>query len=352
MPLIHPKVDRRVLLAALTTLLVLLAGACSADRASAFEVGVQDNPVFVFNNYVSRDTALSKAKAFNARSARLEMYWGDYVRYGFAPYDAAVNAALSRGIRPQISVTGTPQYDPQGDQRVSWSNPNVQAYADFLTQVTQHFKGRVMRYSIWNEPNQCYFLSGSICSYSNSAVKQRQAIYRNLYIAGAAAIKAVDRTAQVLFGELAPINDPLGFLTAVTKRGGIRADGLAHHPYQIAPKGRRVTGVSATPAIKRMLRSLARSRKFRTYSGGIVPIYYTEFAVIKGYGGIRSEAQRASRTISDFKYMKKQGVKQIIWYHLVIYPSTVRDAFPSGILQTNGTALPTYNALVKARRSW
>ena len=352
MPLIHPKVDRRVLLGALTTLLVLLAGASSADRASAFEVGVQDNPVFVFNNFVSRDTALSKAKAFNARSARLEMYWGDYVRYGFAPYDAAVNAALSRGLRPQISVAGTPQYDPQGDQRISWSNPNVGAYANFLTLITQHFKGRVKRYSIWNEPQQCYFLSASSCSYSRSAVRGRQAIYRNLYIAGSAAIKKVDRRAQVLFGELAPINDPLGFLTAVLKKGGLRTDGLALHPYQIAPKGRRITGVSATPAIKRMLRSLARSRKFRTYSGGTVPIYYTEFAVIKGYGGIRSEAQRASRTISDFKYMKRQGIKQIIWYHLMIYPSTVRDGFPSGIVNTNGVGVPTYNALVKARRSW
>ena len=86
-----------------------------------------------------------------------------------------------------------------------------------------------------------------------------------------------------------------------------------------------------------MLRSLARSRRFRTYSGGTVPIYFTEYAVIKGYGGIRSEAQRASRTVSDFKYMKRQGIKQIIWYHLVIYPSTVRDYFPSGILNTNGT---------------
>jgi hypothetical protein len=352
MPLIHPKVDRRILLGALTTLLVLLAGAFSADRASAFEVGVQDNPVFTFNKYVPRDTALAKAKAFNARSVRLEMYWGDFVRYGFAPYDDAVKAALRRGLRPQISVAGTPNYDPDGDQRVSWLNPNVSAYASFLTQVARHFKGRVKRYSIWNEPNQCYFLSKSSCSYSNSAVKQRQAIYRNLYIAGAAAIKRADRKAQVLFGELAPINNPLGFLTAVTLRGGVRADGFAQHPYQIAPKGRKVTGVSATPKIKSLLRSLARSRKFRTYSGGTVPIYFTEYAVIKGYGGIRSEAARASRTVSDFKYMKRQGIKQIIWYHLVIYPSTVRDFFPSGILNTNGTGVPTYNALVKARRSW
>ena len=107
-----------------------------------------------------------------------------------------------------------------------------------------------------------------------------------------------------------------------------------------------------TPAIKRLLRSLARSRKFRTYSGGTVPIYYTEYAVIKGYGGIRSEGRRASRTVSDFKYMKRQGIKQIIWYHLVIYPPNVKDFFPSGILNTNGSGLPTYTALVRARRSW
>ena len=36
----------------------------------------------------------------------------------------------------------------------------------------------------------------------------------------------------------------------------------------------------------------------------------------------------------------------------LIYPSTVRDGFPSGIVNTNGVGVPTYNALVKARRSW
>ena len=64
--------------------------------------------------------------------------------------------------------------------------------------VAAHFKGRVDRYAIWNEPNLSAWLAPSSTS---------PAQYRSLYKTAYTAIKTVDPKAKVLFGELAPNRD-------------------------------------------------------------------------------------------------------------------------------------------------
>jgi hypothetical protein len=349
-----PRLALRRATVALGAAGALAAFGGAAQPASAMEVGVQDSPVFVFQTYYNRVAALQRSMAFGTNTLRIDMYWGDYKRYGFGPYDQAVKAAVQRHVRPQISLSGTPNYDPKGDPAIKWSNPNVRRYAGWVGLVARHYKGKVRRYSIWSEPNQCYFLSKSSCSYSKSAVSQRIAIYRTLYRAGYSSIKGNDRSAQVLIGELSPINDPLGFLSRVVSSPSYRivSDGFALHPYELATH-RRVTGISSTPRIKALLRSLAGSRKLRTPRGGTVGLYYTELGYVRGYGGIRTEAQRASKTVAGFRYAKRQGVRQVVYYHLVAPPSGFpRDPFPSAILTSTGAATTTYTALVRARRSF
>ena len=325
--------------------------AVAAQPARAMEVGVADNPVFFSQSYYSRDAAFANALAVGARTLRIEMYWSDYVRRGYAPYDAAVDAARARGIRAQLALVGTPRYD-NGDKRITWRNPNVRLFAGWMGAVVTHFRGRVSRYSVWNEPNQCYFLSKGGCSYSRAAVRARVNVYRTLYRAGYAAAKRSDRRAQVLIGELAPINDPLGFLGRVAN-GTYRllADGAALHPYELV-RNRAVTGISSTRRVKRTLSGLARRGRLRTPGGRTVPIYYTEFGYITGYGGLRTEAQRARRTVAALRYAKRLGVRQVVYYHLVKAPAGVADPFPSGIVTHTGSPTSTYTALVRARASF
>ena len=342
---------RRALAALAATVAAGTGGAASAQPASAMEVGVQDNSVFVFQYYFNRDIAYQRARQFNARTVRLELYWGDFKRYGFGLIDQAVDGAGARGLRPQITIAPTPQSDPRGDQRVSWRNTNVGNFASFVQQVVTHYKGRVRRYSFVNEPNQCYFLSRSSCSYSRSAVRQRAALYRRLYLAGYGVTKRIDRSAQVLIGETSPLNNPLGFLSAATG-SGVRADGFAHHPYELAGGRRSIVGISSTPAIRGFVRGLRGSRKLRTARGATVPIYYTEFGYIRGRSGIRTEAQRASRTVAAFRYMKRQGIRQVVYYHLVKPPSGFSDPFASGILDPFGRTTSVFTRLVGARRSF
>lgn len=345
------SVDRSTCRRALATLAAgLLCCVVGAQAGEAMELGVADNPVFLSQSYYSREQALSKAAAFGARTLRLEVYWSDYVRWGYAPYDAAVDAARARGITTQLTLVGTPKYD-NGDQRIRWRNPNVRLFTGWMGAVVNHFRGRVTRYSVWNEPNQCYFLSQGNCSYSRAAIRARVNIYRTLYRAGYRAAKQADRRAQVLIGELSPINDPLGFLRSVAN-GSYRllAYGAALHPYELV-KHRSVTGISRTPLVKRTVSALARAGRLRTPRGATVPIYYTEFGYITGYGGLRSESQRASRTVAALRYAKRQGIRQLVYYHLVKAPSGLADPFPSGIVTSTGGDTSTYTALVRAGAS-
>ena len=53
-----------------------------------------------------------------------------------------------------------------------------------------------------------------------------------------------------------------------------------------------------------------------------------------------------------FRYARRQGVKEMLYYQLVQSPSgtLAGDVWDSGIVRLNGTALPTYTALVSAAR--
>ena len=57
--------------------------------------------------------------------------------------------------------------------------------------------------------------------------------------------------------------------------------------------------------------------------------------------------------MAAFRYAKSQGVRQVVYYHLVTPPRGFpRDPFPSAILSAAGAATSTYTALVSARRSF
>jgi hypothetical protein len=206
----------------------------------------------------------------------------------------------------------------------------------------------VIRYSVWNEPNIVYYLE-----------PQRKAptLYRNLYRAAYNAIKSADPGAQVLYGELYSGNlrggggtAPLTFLARAT--GGLRADGLAYHPFQFNfgpyQRSRRFVAVASVSRLRASLRSLARRGRLRTRGGGTLPIYFTEFGYqIKGSWVLRPERRRASWTVAAFQLAKRSGVRSMLYYHLVRSYSRRWD---TGIVTSGGSLMAPFQALVRARR--
>ena len=345
--------SRRALLSVLIAAASLgaLWAAVPAPASAAMQVGVQDDPVFVFQSYAPPggvQAAFSDARAFGSRWIRVNVIWSDYVRHGFGRYDTAVNSARARGLNVQMTVAGTPSYDSRGNRRLSWIRPRPSRCAAFVTTVAKHFKGRVFRYSLWNEPNLGRWLSPT---------RQAPLLYRKLVLAGYPALKRVDGRNQVLIGELTSSHDPLGFLRKAAS--GLKADGFAYHPFEFYRRpgsggsSRGFTGINSTPTIKGTLRTLARQHRLTTLRGGTLPLYYTEFGYLtKGFYRM-SESRRRDWTVRAFRYARAHGVKEMVYYQLVQSPSgtLAGDVWDSGLIRLNGTALPTYTALVKASRN-
>src|SRR4051812_9779903 len=227
----------RRFVAALLTLTVCLGAASSAHAAHGMEIGLQDDAVFVYQQYYDRDLALDQARQLGVTRLRVNVLWNRaaavqerqrmapaQVIYKWAPYDSIVDAAAARGIKVQMTVSGPAPAWANGKHRSRVHDgaykPNAHLFGQFVHDVALHFKGRVDRYSIWNEPNW----PGWLAPY-----KSAPRLYAGLYRAGYAAVKGVDPNAKVLFGELAPQGRrgkslaPLTFLRQVTRHAHFKA---------------------------------------------------------------------------------------------------------------------------------
>ena len=122
--------------------------------------------------------------------------------FNFAVLDNAVDEAR----RLNLFVFATLAYSPKwavADQTCQdgTNNPchtkppaNPQDFADFVFQVVSHFKGRVMHYGMWNEPNLKDFFDGSLDDYVNK-----------ILVPGARAAKWADPEVKILAPELAGV---------------------------------------------------------------------------------------------------------------------------------------------------
>jgi hypothetical protein len=347
------------LLAALIALIV--AGAAAQTASARTAIAIQDDSVFLNGGFPKYKLAQGypQAKALGVTWVRFNIIWGDYKasckkhgnRNCFAPWDAAVNNARQFGVNPQITIAGTPQYEPRADKWLSWNRPPASRFKSFVTLVAKHFKGRVFRYSLWDEPN----LPRWITPY-----QQAPRIYRSLVLAGYSAVKRVDRRAAVLIGEFTSANDPITFLQRMG--GGVKADGVAWHPFEffsapgskiIRRRPRRFSfiGINSTPWIQSTLRQLARQRRIRTPGGGPLPLYYTEFGYQSAGRYRMSESRRKVWALKAMRLVARFKVREMLWYQLV-HNRSFGDVWDSGLVSNRGATDATYRNLRSHRRSY
>jgi hypothetical protein len=250
---------RRPSLLILAVLLVFAVAAPSAGAAqraqnSPLEIGLQDDQVFVAQNLLTPQMGYDLAKQLWVSRLRINLGWagvvGDSandrtvprpVPYDWTNVDRAIDQAAANGQRVQLTLLGpVPAWASARHGKPSNFKPNPRLFAQFARAAAQHFKGRVDRYSIWNEPNYSSWLNPHV-----TAPQQ----YRKLYIGAYKGIKSVDPNASVLLGETSPIgrsgvaSSPLTFLrqitcskpdyTAAKNCEPLRLDGYAHHPYTL-----------------------------------------------------------------------------------------------------------------------
>ena len=271
----------RKALLALAPAVLLLAMAGSASASTKQETILQDDRLFgdpgrqlaaieeadslgvdtihtvvVWDTLAPKNTAKKKPAGFNGADL------GDYEAEKWDRFDDLVREANKRGIDILMSPSGpVPTWGSTckrpGSPKVC--EPNAKEYGAFFTAVVKRYNGRtrdenqggeilpkVDRFSVWNEPN----LKGWLQPTSKNVM-----LYRDLFYAAQTGLaKGGQRRAQLLLGELAPLNGSLRFYQqlfcidaagkalqsrAATKAGckpgkrikQLKATGVAHHPY-------------------------------------------------------------------------------------------------------------------------
>jgi hypothetical protein len=344
------------LLAVLAAWLLLRGGVerPPPSPAPALEVGLEDDAVFLNRYYYRREVAFDQARQLGVTRLRVLVGWAKVLGasaegavpparpvYGWAPFDDLHRAAKAHGIRLELVLTGPAPGWATADGRVGAEQPDPAPFARFAAAAARHFRGRVDRYSIWNEPNYVSWISPA------SAAPR---IYRDLYAAGYRAIKLADPSARVLIGETAPYAQPgratapLAFLRRLAcvdrsyrptgRCTPLRADGYAHHPYdferapeEVRPGADDVT-IGSLARLTAALDRLGETGTLRTPAGRPLDVHLTEFGYFRRGKRALPESTRAAYLQRAFEIASRnRRVRQMLQYLLVSPPTDSPSAF-------------------------
>ncbi|HEX4719517.1 MAG TPA: hypothetical protein VH300_13370 [Thermoleophilaceae bacterium] len=237
-----------------------------------------------------------------------------YPAGAWAPYDAAIQGAVARGMQVFLNIGGAaPGWAVGGKSTPAGAyRPNATAFGRFAKAVGTRYPS-VKLWSVWNEPNLPVFLLPQRSS-TKSHYPVSPTLYRNLYRAAHNGLAASGHGRDtILLGELLPVGKsshttrssirPLEFLrelacvdshyhayrgTAAKERGckGFKAlplSGIAYHPYALAggPTKRPPNKDDATiGTLSRVTKVVDRLRARHRFSGPAhPPLWLTEFGV-------------------------------------------------------------------------
>ena len=383
--------DARALLALVLATVGSGVGAGQATAAPGMEIALQDDYVFVEQYYYGREAALVQARQLGVSRLRVNVRWASVVRkanarkaprkprYMWSKFDSLVSDAARHGIKLQVAFTGPAPRWATGNRKIGNRAVDPKRFGRFVRDAAKHFKGRVDRYSIWNEPNWHTQLEpANNCrknDWNDGCDSKLGELYRKLYVAGYRSIKAVDRRAEVLFGEFAPqasgtrrepkawASSPLAILREITcskrnwKRAGkcpkLRADGFAHHPYAFssapdkAVGGRDDVTLATLNRLTSAIDKLARRGALRTPNGSKMELYLTEYGYhVAGKRKLSDTRRTAYLTKSFDMALAHPRVRQMLQYLLVGGPPR-RDLFPTQLINHDGSPTGSFAPMVE-----
>jgi hypothetical protein len=388
----------RKALLALAPAMLLLAMAGSASASTKQETILQDDRLFgdpgrqlaaieeadslgvdtihtvvVWDTLAPKNTAKKKPAGFNGADL------GDYDAEKWDRFDDLVREANKRGIDILMSPSGpVPTWastcKKPGKPKVC--EPNAKEYQAFFTAVVKRYNGRtrdenqgneilpkVDRFSVWNEPN----LKGWLQPTSKNVM-----LYRDLFYAAQTGLaKGGQRRAQLLLGEVAPLNGSLRFYQqlfcidaagkalqsrAATKAGckpgrrikQLKATGVAHHPYARggAPPFKRVGRDDITlREIAKLENVLNQGAKAKAIKRNL-KIYLTEFGIstrppAKKFG-VPLSMQAKELNHSEFVSYDNKRISSFAQFQLL--DDTNIDNFQTGLKFEDGKEKSGYTA--------
>jgi hypothetical protein len=248
---------KRMIVAAAAAL--SLAGAAPAAAQSTFEVGMEDEGLVLSNQHLAPD-AVAAWKAWGVDVVRIHARWWEIApaqeaqrkpsgfnaanhadpQYNWANLDSAIAIVRSQGLKVMLTLTGPgplwSSTQPKKKNRL-WK-PDPKAFADFARAAATRYKDEVDRYLLWNEPNQKGWLQPQWEKKGRTYQPVSPHIYRDLVRAAQPAVKAADRGAEVVIGELAPIgNKPISANTPMRPLAFLRSMGCVDDRFRKVRSG-------------------------------------------------------------------------------------------------------------------
>jgi polysaccharide biosynthesis protein PslG len=278
------------------------------------------------------DLALDLAREAGFRFARADLLWERIERggtYRFLAYDALMNALEARGMGALLILD---YGHPDHGGKVPRTPEDIAAFGRFAEASARHFKGRDVRYEIWNEPDIAPFWPP----------KPNVQEYVTLLREAVSAIHRADPAAKVVSGGVSRFD--LKFLQKAIDPGlaaGLSAIGV--HPY---PKG----------GPERIGPEIEKLRKWARQSfGERLEIWDTEW----GYSSTNSAGRAPGNGHSDEGRLQQArlAVREILTVWNVEFPLGVwydlQDDGPDagnpeqnyGLLDANGAAKPAVRAV-------
>ncbi len=341
---------------------------------------------------------------------------GTYPERNWDRYDNLVRSAANNGIRVYFNLTGPgPSWAHEKapkkfrSLRKTWK-PKLGAFKEFSQAVGRRYDGtykdengekdtipRVSFWSLWNEPNQAGWLSPQWERINGRMVAASPARYRKLHQFGYKGLRASGHNTNrdiILMGETAPLGSsrktekspmrPARFLRELgclgsngrtykgksakirdcndfERRGSLKANGYAHHPYtkNLPPRVRDKHSDSLTMANINELGTLLDRVSAKT-RGGIptdLKLFMTEFGYETKppdpFSGVSLLDQAKFNTIGEYQAFQNPRILSQAQFLLRDVPPLRKHTkntkaywftYQSGLFHLSGTEKPAASA--------
>lgn len=256
----------------------------AAAKAQTKIIGISD-PELIIESAAVQSKQLAAMRSIGVDSVRVEANW-DWVQFGgphsfdWADLDRTVHSIRAAGLTVDLVIDGCPPWAALPSVRgESYPQPASAArFAGWVRAVARRYTPDGVKYfEIWNEPNIVRFWKP----------RPNPDFYARMLEDSYRAIKAVDRTATVITGGLAPAHctdtcatgiGMLTYLREVYAAGAGRfMDAVAVHPYCFPALPDTYEPWSAWSQMS--LTSPSVRSTMRQYDDAREPIWITEFGV-------------------------------------------------------------------------
>src|SRR5262245_14745292 len=289
---------------------------------------------------------LDRARAAGIGWVRIDFIWALVEpargKYDWRLYDAIAAAAKARGLQVFATLAYTPGWATDGPA-ITGVPRNPEDWRRLCFRAAKRYRGKILYWGLWNEPNLPRFWSGSRQQYVDVILK-----------VGADAIHAGNPDAQVGGPDLAHLTagdaDWYDWLRRTLLEAGDRLDFITHHLYD-TDGNRDVTARleastlfgskpsfwdAVAPSVKEVLKD--------TGWLGRKPFWLTETGWESARVSEARQAQYYSGLLGDW-FTGRAGrdwIQKIFFYELLDAPAP--DGLTWGILRADGSPKPAYEA--------